>query len=91
MNRKYRIAAQRRAAHHRAQRRAVLRDPELLGLLRAAAAIARPRPEPDPSGRRMLRSAHRGAQAPLRTTEPTPGSGCRAAEPMAAQPHAVRR
>jgi hypothetical protein len=67
MNRKYRLAAQRWAAHHRAHsrahRRAVRSDPELLDLLRAAAAIARPRAEPDPSGRPMVRGAAHGREA----------------------------
>jgi hypothetical protein len=55
MNAKYRLAARRRAAHHRRGRN-LQRDPDLLELLRAAAAIARPRPEPDPSARRTGRS-----------------------------------
>jgi hypothetical protein len=45
MNAKYRrLTARRRADRHGCRSR----DPELLALLRAAAAVARPRPEPDP-------------------------------------------
>ncbi|WP_037603545.1 hypothetical protein [Streptacidiphilus rugosus] len=49
MNAKYRRLAARRKAHRHGS---PSRDPELLALLRAAAAVARPRPEPDPLLRR---------------------------------------
>ncbi|MEY9877575.1 hypothetical protein ABH931_007099 [Streptacidiphilus sp. MAP12-33] len=62
MNAKYRLAARRRAESRRRHRR-LGHDPELLELLRAAAAIARPRPEPDPSGRRPVPSTSHGAAA----------------------------
>ena len=57
MNAKYRLAARRRATTRRHGRHS---DPELLTLLRAAAAMGRPRPEPDPSGRRAVRAGGNG-------------------------------